>query len=435
LNRSALSGLLALAVMPLLACQEELPTANQDDLIPLDPASVEVRLPFEAFAANFRVYGGYGSPAELSYGVMANNYEGSLDARTLIGWFPYPVAATVRDTTGTSRPDSSLVFVGGKMVIYVDTVASVHEGPVDLSIGALTQPWHYTSATWEVAVDTVGDRREWEEAGAGPVMSLATATWDPEEADSVIFELDSAEVAIWNDTASAEQGVRIDAITEGVRLQANTFRLHLTTRPSSNPDTLVDLVIQPRWRSFIYQPVLEDPETEFRIGGVPAWRTVFDMDFPTVLDGPPELCQEVECPLELTPESINSASLWLTTKEPPPGFRPSDTLRIDVREVLAPARLPKSPLGSSLSGFLGVRVPPTYFGDSTGAQVEIPMAGYVVSLIQADTAGGGTLSRTMALLSSFEPLSLPFASFYGPGSPYEPEMRLILTVGGQVEIR
>lgn len=428
-------GLLALVLAPLMACQEEIPTANQADLIPVDPVTVEVRLPFDEFAANLRVFGGYGGPAELSYGVMANGYEGSLDARTLIGWWPFPVAATVRDTTGTSRPDSSLVFVGGKMVVFVDTLASVHDGPVELGIGAMTRPWHYASADWQVAVDTVGDRQSWEEEGAGPVIPLGTSTWDPTEADSVIFELDSASVALWADTAAAEQGVRVDALTEGVRLQAQTFRLHLTTRPSSNPDTLVDLVVQARWRTFVYQPVLEDPETDFRVGGVPAWRTVFDMDFPTILDGPPELCQVVQCPLELTPESVNAASLLLTTSPPVDGFTPSDTLRIDVREVLEPSRLPKSPLGNSLTGLFGVRVPPVYFGDSTGSQVEIPMAGYVVNLIQADTAGGGQLSSTMALLSSFEPLSLPFASFYGPGSPFEPEMRLILTVGGQVEIR
>lgn len=421
--------------MPLLACQEELPTANQEELIPVDPVTVEVRLPFDEFATNLRVFGGYGGPSELPYGVLAHEYEGSLEARTLIGWRPFPTMATVRDTTGTSRPDSSLVFLGGKMVAFIDTISSVHEGPVDLAIGALPRLWHYASADWQVAVDTVGDRQAWEEPGAGPVTPLATATWDPTESDSVTFELDSAAVALWNDTVSASRGVRIDALTEGVRLQAHTFRLHLTTRPSSNPDTLVDLVVQNRWRTFIYEPVLETPQGELRVGGVPAWRTVFDMDFPTVLNGPPELCQAVECPLELTSESVNSASLYLTTAEPIPGFRPSDTLRIDVREVLQPSRLPKSPLGNSLTGIFGVRIPPAYFGDSIGSRVAIPLAGYIVSLIQADTAGGGDLSSTMALLSSFEPLSLPFASFYGPGSPHEPEIRLILTVGGQVEIK
>jgi hypothetical protein len=182
---------------------------------------------------------------------------------------------------------------------------------------------------------------------------------------------------MWNDTASAEQGARIDALTEGVRLEAYTFRLHLTTRPSSNPDTLVDLTVGTRWRSFIYEPVLETPESVLRVGGVPAWRTVFDMDFPTVLDGPPELCQKVDCPVEITPESLNSASLFLTTTEPTAGFRPSDTLRIDVREVLEPVRLPKSPLGTSLAGLYGVRVPPVYFGDSVGSRVEVPLAAYI----------------------------------------------------------
>jgi hypothetical protein len=171
------------------------------------------------------------------------------------------------------------------------------------------------------------------------------------------------------------------------------------------------------------------------VGGVPAWRTVFSMNLPRVLDGPPELCARVTCPHTLTSRSLVSASLVLRTEAPPAAFQPTDSLFLDVRPVLEPSRLPKAPLGFSLAGFLGVRVPPAYFGEEAGSEVIIPLGAYVEQLIAADTASNSTVPRSIALLSSFEPLSLYFGSFHGPGSPLAPELRLILTLGEEVRVR
>jgi hypothetical protein len=414
---------------------EELPTAKTVDLIPVEARSFEIVLPFNEFGANLRVFGGYGSSAELPYAVMAHAYEGDLEARALFGLWPYPIAATVRDSTGTTRPDSSLTFIGGRLVAKFDTISSVRDGPVDMAVGALENPWHYRSAGWLVAVDTVADHRPWPEPGAGPVTPLAVSTWDPADSDSVVFELDSADVALWNDTASAAQGMRLDALTEGVRLETAAVRLFLTTRPSSNPDTLLDLLVQARYRTFVYEPVLEAPEDGFRVGGVPAWRTVFDIDFPAALDGPPELCAEFGCPLVLQPQMVNAASLSLKTTRAPAAFRPSNDLRLELREVLEPDRLPKSPLGQSVTGLYGVNFPPEVFGDSSGVRVEIPIGPYVSDLIAANTDPDLEVASSIALLSAFEPLSLPFGTFEGPGAGDGPQIRLILTVGKGVQIR
>jgi len=320
-------------------------------------------------------------------------------------------------------------------VAKFDTVASVRDGPVDMAVGAIENPWHYRSAGWRVAVDTVADYRPWPEEGAGPVIPLAVSTWDPIDTDSVVFELDSAAVAIWNDTASAARGLRLDALTEGVRLQASGLRLFLTTRPSSNPDTLLDLLVQARYRTFVYEPVLEAPESGFRVGGVPAWRTVFDMDFPAALEGPPELCEKLGCPLVLEPQMVNAASLSLKTTQAPGAFRPSEDLRLELREVLEPDRLPKSPLGQSVAGLFGVNFPPEVFGDSAGVRVEIPIGPYVSDLIAAKTNPELEVASSIALLSAFEPLSLPFGTFEGPGAGDGPKIRLVLTVGKGVQIR
>ena len=435
LKRTALIGLMALGTWPFFACQEEITTALDGGLIPVGAVTVEVTLPFHEFAVDLEAWGGYGQPYQLPKGILARAYQGSLDARVLNSWNPYPVTASVRDSTGSVRTDSLLTFVGGRIVARFDTITSVLDGPVTLSIGRLPRNWDYRSAAWTVAVDSVGDRQLWTEEGAGPVTPLSTAVWDPATGDSAVFEIDSAGVALFADTADLEKGVRLDAVTEGVRLDLTGLTYILSTRPSIHTDTIVELGVGSGSRTFVYQPVPEAPEGEIRVGGAPAWRAVFTMNMPTSLDGPPELCQLVQCPLALTPESLISASLVLTTQAPPPAFQPTDSLRLDVRPVLEPSRLPKSPLGSSLAGTFGVQLIPEHFGAEAGAEVEIPLGGYIVNLVAQNTGLDVEVPLTLALLSLFEPLSLYFAAFEGPDSPAGPELRLILTLADVVRVR
>jgi hypothetical protein len=418
-----------------MGCQEDITTSVAGDLVPVNAVTVELTLEFHEFAENLEAWGGYGQPYELARDLVATAFEGSLDARVLNSWNSYPVAATVRDSTGVFNPDSTLTFVGGKVVARFDTLTSLFAGPVTLAVSALPEEWDVRTVRWDAAVDSLGDLRPWEEPGAGPATLLSTATWDPEAGDSVTLELDSAGVAVWADTAGALKGARLDAVTEGTRLDLTGLSLTLATRPSSNPDTLVDLQVATRSRTFIFQPEPEPPQGEIRVGGVPAWRSVFEMDMPFTLDGPPELCQKVQCPFTLKPEGVISASLVLTTKAPPPAFQPRDTLRLDVRPVLEPSRLPKSPLGNSLVGIAGVTVAPEGFGEDAGLEVEVPVGPYIQVLLSESTKPELDVPKTLALLSSFEPLSLYFASFEGPDSPDGPKLRLILTLAEDVLIR
>jgi hypothetical protein len=408
--------------------------------LPVTATTVDVRLPFEEFARDLRIVGGYGQPSELGHSIVARDYQGSLDSRTLVRFWPYPAVASVRDTTGTTRPDSLLTYVGGRIVVVFDTVASVLDGPVSLKAWAIKTPWHPPTATWDYAVDSVGDRQAWPEPGVGPVLAAGEAVWDPAsgdslQVDSVLIEVDSATVAEWGDTTNVSRGLRLDALTSGVRLKVNRVGIWLRTRPSSNPDTIIDLLDGAQYQTFAYHPVPEPPENSIRVGGVPAWRTIFEMTLPEVLDGPPELCAKVTCPLELRPESLNSASLVLRTQAPPAAFQPTDTLRLDVRTVLEPSRLPKSPLGSPLAGTFGIGLAPEQFTEGGEEELFIPLGAYVENLIRGESVLGEPVPTTLALLSYFEPLSLQFASFAGLDAEHPPYLRLILTIGEGVEIR
>ena len=72
-------------------------------LFPVRAATVEVRLPWDAFASGLEVLGGFGSPSELGTAVLAQDFAGELDSRALARFGPFPSTTSVRDSTGTIR--------------------------------------------------------------------------------------------------------------------------------------------------------------------------------------------------------------------------------------------------------------------------------------------------------------------------------------------
>jgi hypothetical protein len=412
------------------ACDEELPTIEEEDLFPLVARTVEVRLPFSQFGGELQTFGGFGATSALPVGIVARRFGGTLDARTLVRFGRYPTSATVRDTTGTSRSDTTLTFRGGQIRILVDTARVDGEGPITLAGGAIQAPWHPPSATWTQAVDTLEGALDWPEPGAGPVHPLGTVDWNPEEGDSVFLDVDSAMVAAWADTADLARGFRLSTDTEGARLRILSVSLVLETKPSVNPDTTVFLSVGAENLTFAYDPPPPVTENELRLGGAPSWRSTLELGLPEEIEPSPAFCAEVECPLRLDPEAVTFASLVLTSASIEAAFQPTDTLFMDVRPALAPDRLPKSPLGGPI--VFGQPLPPDYFAEGEAAKVELPLTGFVRDLVRGETLRGDDAPTTLTFLSSFEPQALEYASFDGPGRPGEPFLRLIVTLSDRV---
>jgi hypothetical protein len=169
------------------------------------------------------------------------------------------------------------------------------------------------------------------------------------------------------------------------------------------------------------------------VGGIPAFRSVIHMQTPATVTGPPEVCAILGCPFELTPERLNHASLVLETRPSDPlAFLPWDSLRVDVRPVLAPERLPKSPLGNSVAGLQGRSLAPSLF--TAPQEVTIPITPFVRAQLAEDSPDGLPPPRALALLSLFEPADVFFGSFAGPGEPGAPFLRLIVTNAPAVEL-
>ena len=418
---------IAAALVAVAACQERAPTALDDRQLPEEPLTVEVALPWTDFGSNLQVLGGYASAAALGRPVVAHTYAGTLEARTLLRFGAFPSVARVFNANGEAVTDSDITYVAGQLVVAFDTISSLSTGPVTLRLGTLQEVWDARTASWTFALDTVADQRAWAEAGAGPIDSVATAIWDPSFADSAIFLMDSTAIARWVDATDQGRGGRVQAMTDGVRLEMNRARLRVSMRASVRPDTLAEDTVRLVERTFVYDPPPSAP-VGMRVGGAPAWRTVMEVALPQ-LTGPPELCASVGCPF--TPEAghVSYAGLALTSRATEAAFQPVDTVRLDVRAVLSPPTLPKSPLGVSQTADIGSAVVPEAFGAQEGSSIDVPITTFMRTLLAGPDADGRAPPSTLALLTASEPSALGFASFFGPAELGEPVLRLILTVG------
>ena len=251
-----------------------------------------------------------------------------------------------------------------------------------------------------------------------------------------MFPLDSATLAIFDDTIGSRPSARLDMVTPGAFAEVLSLDLRINVRPSINQDTTIVLTAFPERRTFIYSPEPEPGEDGILLGGAPAWRTVLTLDVPTELNGPESLCAQVTCPFALTPQRLNYAALVLTSEATQPeAFQPTDTLLLDARPVLVAERLPKAPLGPSFLGLAGRALSPEAFGPEAGTEFPIAVTDFIASLVDPEVADSVDIPRDLSLLSLLEPFSLGYATFAGPGAVGEPKLRLILTAIDTVEIR
>ncbi len=435
-RRALFVTLSCLAPVVFVACEEQTPVGIGPGPLPGEPVSVEVTIPWSDFASALEVFGGYGSPEDLGQGVIARQFEALLDARSLLRFQEYPDTASVRDSTGTIREDSDLTYVGGRLVLLMDTIASTNGAtPVALALGRTTTEWDATTASWDFAVDTINDRRPWGELGGGPALEVDTAVWDPAAGDTVVFQVDSTTIAEWSNPSDLSTGARIELLDPGFRTQFRGATLRLDARPSLRPDTIIELLAFVGDVTFLYTPFPTPPTDGVRIGGAPSWRTILDLAIPEVIDGDPEFCAVVECPHTVVPGEISFAALRLTTRASEAAFQPTDSIRLDVRPVLDRSAMPKSPLGPSLvESDLGRAVPADAFGATPGQEIEIPFTAFARDLLRGFDEDGNPTPGTLALLSVIEPFSISFASFDGPGSGGEPVLTLVLTIGPPVEL-
>ena len=429
-----------------VACQNDVPTSVDNGLVPLDPTTVQLLLPFDSFATGAAVFGGFGEGNSAAFGgvlshVGLNFGDTDLQVRSLARFGALPRATTIQDTTGASVSDSTLSLVSGSLLLTVDTATSVVPDSMSILIERLTEEWAVQSASWTHASRTLGTAVPWSQPGGGATTPVASATWSSDATvDTVRVPLDSATVVAWTDTTDASRGALLRTSTPASRLGLRAVSLTVEMRPSANPDTTVQLAVFTTEQGFIYDPTPTADSTALWVGGSPAWRSVLTLDLPDELNGPTVLCDVVQCPFTLTSDLISSAALILTTVPPPSSFALSDSLRINARTVLAPDRLPKSPVGGALATE-SVVLGPSQFAGGGLQEIVMPLTSYVRALLDGPGDDGLVPPSTLVLLADFEPSSLGFAAFAGAspsaavGAPPGPQLRLVLTIPQDAGIR
>jgi hypothetical protein len=410
-------------------CADGIPTASEPGLIPIDAQTFVVELPFEAFASEFRVDSGYGSPVDLIAAALARSDSGEDESRPLIRWGALPGALTVPQADGsTSVTDSIWTVVGGELTLRVDSARFAGGGEFQVEAHRVTEPFDPSSASWTMAVDTLGDRRSWSEPGGGEREFLGSISWLPSFGDSLVVALDSNMATRLGDRTSPSRGVLVRTTTDGAFLRLFDASLRLHVRPSSRPDTV--LVVQPTAMetTFIHSgsPIVEPGV--MAASGAPAFRTSFRLNLPAQVTATGTVCgAAATCLIDLTADRLVFAGLVLSTAPPTSSlYVPADTVPIELRPVLAPELLPRAPLGAPVQA-QPRRVPPSAFEGAAGTRVEVPMTRYVRDVIRGSGPGEDPIPSTLSLLSGTEPFGLGIATFAGPGMEGAPRLRLILT--------
>ena len=410
-------------------CGDGTPTSSNEDLLP-GVSTHEVIIPYAEFAEGVSLYSGFGSPANLAAPAVAHSYKEELEARALLNFATPPRTVRVPEPGDTvTVADSTFVPVSGTLVLLVDALDHVEGTTVELALGALSIPFDHRTASWEMAVDTLGGESPWPEPGAGTAREVDVVEWDPAEGDTVRFQVDSVTATEWAVRDVAERGsARIESRTEGTLLQVREATFVADVRSDINPDTLVTFSSEWERTTVVYTPSTQALGPELLIGGAPAWRTYLSIAPPVRLDPGADYCEGIPCPVDLTAENLIYAGLVLTTSETLlGGFQPVDSLRVQARAVISPERVPRSPLGPPVQSSPRV-IPPAAFGVDGATTVEISMSGYVRQLLRDSSGDEDPPAGTLAIFSAVEAGALQYGTFRGPGQEGEPALRLIFTL-------
>jgi hypothetical protein len=423
-------GVWAMAAL-VAACGEEGPTGVGADLMGPGVRTYQVTLDPADFLVADTTFDRIGSLDDAPFRMAAHAFDGELEARTLLSLLR-PEVVTYTPPEGQSRTDSIQAIVGGTFTLVVDTLATA-PGAKDVQIVQVTEEWDRRTATWDVRIDTAGVTEAWTTPGGSPGPVLAEATWTG--GDTLRIELDSAAVAMWEDTAAARFGGMIRSATAGSRIFFTAITFQFDVVPTAT-DTVVPAgqILESKIIAAPQDP--GPPNGVLRVGGVPAWRAMLhfrpmaEVEIPCGPDQPPG------CTLPLEGVTINQAALLL---EPmPAGPRRLERLaRIEARGVMEGPGVPlqRSPLAPPFDLPSDTLVAP-YFDvpNEETPTVAVPVTSYVrINMQPVD--GEAAPPRWLALVALNERSMFGYAAFGGLGSDRPPRLRLVVSVPDEVRAR
>lgn len=334
-------GLLVLALAA-VGCTDKLLTVTDPGLYPGSlPVTIQYTVPAEEVLGSVTVIPGRTGISDAYYKLVANNFDGVLDAHLLAQFNGFPKAVALE-----TMDDSTYTYEGGAVVATLPDTLRVSAQSLSFQLWTVGEPFDSVDVSWENAVDRPGEVVPWTMPGGTPGEYIGLASWHQAEGpDSLRWELPADIVAALADSSVA--GLMVVLSTPGARAEISSLVLEARVRPES-VDTVLTQTVQSLAQTFIMTPEPEQPDDLLRIGGITSDRTVFQLKVDNRLQG----CEVPvpTCPAELglSDVTLNRVELLL---EPVPitgGLRPIVPPQVTFRRLLEPELGPRATLAEAL---------------------------------------------------------------------------------------
>ncbi len=397
-------------------CGERLPTGTGDDLFPPGGRAVTVEL--ASAAAAFDVLGrftGYTGPEDAAFLLVANRFDGALEAATLTRFRGFPAFVNV-NVGGTARVDSVFAYLGGQVVVPIDTAATeLQGGPVTLELRALARSPGPDTLFGRMGVDTTGTRL---------LSSVRVTPGDAATRDSVVFTVDSLAVRLF--AREDFEGLLLRATGSPARLQLRRLSLRTSVRPSQRADTTIAQTITGGPQTFIFNSEPSLPENALVAGGVRSARTLFRVTLPErvpVAPGDPRT-------VRIDSVTINEAALLLEPLPVGGGRRPLEPVPLQLLQVAEPELGARAPLGDIAQDPVAFsQSGPVYasilYTPGSAERVVVRVTQHIRGIAARDATARERqgLATTLALIGQPEAGTFGRAHFRSP-----PQLRLVYTV-------
>lgn len=348
IRRVARGAAACAAFIALAACENEIPTATGSDLFPdgLSPTTVQVEFGGAGLLLREEVYAGFGDPRFAPFMLVANDFDGILDAHPI---FRVPVPDSVSySVSGAARREEIQTYRGARFVLEVDSLASAPAQTSRILLWELAQPWDSATVTWENASEGDEGVVPWTTPGGTLGTLISDDFWIPEsptQGDTLRLALDSATVARMREPG--HPGFALTTERVGSRLKISSLSFVANAVPAGMPDTTVEVTAEDGPRQFLFTPQQEEVPNVLESGGFRGDRSILTID----LDQEVEACPEAGGPCTILPlrnVTVNRAQIVLEPLHVP-GFRPLVDPTVQLRRVAEPELGRYAPLGSVIA--------------------------------------------------------------------------------------
>ncbi len=407
-GRFGLALALGIGLTTATGCSDRLPTIVDSGRFPpgLEPVTIEYVLGTSEFLTSAFALRGDTDIFDSSDLVIANQFDGVLDAHVLAEFATFPDTVVV-----PGSDEGAFQWVDAEIrTVVLDSVTSAPAA--NFYLWMVTQAWDST-ATWTHA-STSPTNVPWQEPGGTRGELLAVAGWERSDTtaagDSLVWVLGPGSVEM---IAAVENPSFLVTVEDpNVRTQIRPLTIQLSLVPVAAPDSVQTRNVAPVHQAFIISegpPPLPDL---LSAGGITSDRSLLQMMLPDMFPG----CPDDSCPMVAATDIVlNRVDLVVDPAPVTGGFRPLGPYTVLARQLFEPELGVQAPLGPVVSAAL---IPPDRFAPGGSVPVSFIITGPV-----SQALASGDLDFGLAL--SVEPRASQFSYAWFSLSP---RLRFIYTL-------